>query len=163
MKVDNYYINQNSGDGSWSDLLGDVYSGIAVGMGHSKKFVGMTVHQALASIFGIDNSMTGGVDDAEISNPSISATGDSDNDGGTTRGLRVVGVGYGRTGTYSLALALDELGFPTLVSLLSNSVPWNLQTFNFFFASPRSISSFLCPLFHSIRNISTKTLRYSIT
>ena len=31
-------------------------------------------------------------------------------------GLRVVGVGYGRTGTYSLAIALDMLGFPTLVS-----------------------------------------------
>ena len=34
------------------------------------------------------------------------------------RGLRVVGVGYGRTGTYSLAIALDMLGFPTLVSCL---------------------------------------------
>jgi len=28
--------------------------------------------------------------------------------------LKVVGVGYGRTGTYSLTLALEELGFPTL-------------------------------------------------
>ena len=37
----------------------------------------------------------------------------TDND--TKEGLKVVGVGYGRTGTYSLALALYELGFPTLV------------------------------------------------
>jgi len=28
--------------------------------------------------------------------------------------LKVVGVGYGRTGTYSLTLALEELGLPTL-------------------------------------------------
>jgi len=30
--------------------------------------------------------------------------------------LKVVGVGYGRTGTYSLTLALTELGYPTLHS-----------------------------------------------
>ena len=37
-------------------------------------------------------------------------------DSSMNQGLKVVGVGYGRTGTYSLALALDELGFPVLVS-----------------------------------------------
>jgi hypothetical protein len=118
MKGESYYINQNSGDGSWSDLLGDVYSGIAVGMGHSKNFVGMSVNQgmdAIASIFGIDRP-TGGSAHHRSSGPPAAA-GDDVDDPRTVRGLRMVGVGYGRTGTYSLALALDELGFPTLVSL----------------------------------------------
>ena len=117
MKGESVYINQNSGDGSWSDLLGDVYSGIAVGMGHSKNFVGMNVNQgmdAIALMIGIDRPARG------AHQSSGSAAADDVEDGRTARGLRVVGVGYGRTGTYSLALALDELGFPTLVCLVAH-------------------------------------------
>ena len=111
MKVGNYYINQSSGDGSWSDLLGDVYSGITLGMGHTKTFVGMTVHNGMDAIASMITRRVG--NDTEGGRPHVTAGGD---DGGTKRGLRVVGVGYGRTGTFSLAIALDELGYPTLVS-----------------------------------------------
>jgi hypothetical protein len=125
MKTGNYYINQNSGDGSWSDLFGDVYSGIAVGMGHTRTFVGMTAQStldAISSMVGIStdssNATPGdamGMENvSNVGGGSISAGGV---DGETAdRGLRVVGVGYGRTGTFSLAIALDELAFPTLVS-----------------------------------------------
>jgi len=33
---------------------------------------------------------------------------------GEEPGLKVIGVGYGRTGTFSLTVALEELGYPTL-------------------------------------------------
>lgn len=156
MKGESKYINQNSGDGSWSDLLGDVYSGIAVGMGHSKNFVGMNVNQgvdAIASMIGIDRP-------ARAAHRS-SAAGDVD-DGRTARGLRVVGVGYGRTGTYSLALALDELGFPTLVCYVAHFVVWVFV----FFARPSLdiVVLFSLPFLpRSTRNISTKTKNCSTT
>lgn len=94
-----YYYNQHSGDGSWSDILGDIYSGIAVGSSHSKWFVSKTIDWGWKSIVGEDAvEQEDGASDA----------------GSKNQGLKVVGVGYGRTGTYSLALALDELGFPAL-------------------------------------------------
>lgn len=124
MPAKSHYRNQNSGDGSWGDLFGDIHSGIAVGMGHSKWVVENTISQgwkAVASLSGMGASTTttevgrgseveaGGMhNDTENHDPS-STTNNS-----IEQGLKVVGVGYGRTGTYSLALALDELGFPTL-------------------------------------------------
>lgn len=69
-------------------FLDDVKSGCLVGLGHFKWLVTKTLG-------------VGGRDD--------SSRQDFSNEG-----LKVVGVGYGRTGTYSLGLALDELGYPTL-------------------------------------------------
>jgi len=118
MSNSGYYQNQSSGDGTWSELFGDVYSGIAVGLGHGKWFVEKKVGQgwnAIASLSGIAGR--GGEADGQRS-ISDGAKNDQDStnniSGDSKRGLKVVGVGYGRTGTYSLALALDELGFPTL-------------------------------------------------
>ena len=97
------YRNQ-SGDGSWSEFFGDIYSGTLVGIGHFLYVVWEAIPFSSTPSLGIDT---------EYSSSSA-------------QGLRVVGVGYGRTGTYSLAMALDELGFPTLVSislLLFNCLP----------------------------------------
>ena len=96
-----HYRNQNSGDGSWYGFFGDIYSGVAVGIGHSKWFFLDAidkVRKRIASLSGFEN-------DTSINN---------ENNINIAEGLKVVGVGYGRTGTYSLALALDELGFRTL-------------------------------------------------
>jgi len=101
------YLNQNAG-GSWSEFFGDIYSGIAVGIGHPKWFVEKTIDQgvkAITSLTGMASSSTSA--DSSSNNSSI-------DNGKLDGGLKVIGVGYGRTGTYSLALALDELGFPTL-------------------------------------------------
>ena len=103
LKSQHYYQNQHSGDGSWSDFLGDAYSGITVGIGHSKWFVEKTIDEgwkAFLSLFGVTQKYVEKHGEIALEK----------------RGLEVVGVGYGRTGTFSLALALDELGFPTLVS-----------------------------------------------
>mmetsp|Transcript_11567 Transcript_11567/g.21366 ORF Transcript_11567/g.21366 Transcript_11567/m.21366 type:complete len:376 (-) Transcript_11567:183-1310(-) len=114
-----YYRNQSSGDGSWSEFFGDVYSGIAVGIGHPKWFVENTIDQgwkALVSLSGIGASEVEGRRSSsnDTDNQDSSAPANSKNNESIKGGLKVVGVGYGRTGTYSLALALDELGFPTL-------------------------------------------------
>ena len=116
-----HYQNQNSG-GSWSELFGDVYSGIAVGIGHPKWFVENLVDRgwkAIASLSGGGIVVEeGGIHDGTTTNNDTENQEDSSssspNDNSQQQGLKVVGVGYGRTGTYSLALALDELGFPTL-------------------------------------------------
>ena len=98
------YRNQ-SGDGSWSEFFGDVYSGTMVGIGHPKWYIQKTIGRGWDAI----TSLT-----QPSSTPSL---GINTEDPSSTQGLKVVGVGYGRTGTYSLAMALDELGFPTLVSV----------------------------------------------
>jgi len=126
-------------DSSWSNYLIDAYAGTAVGLSHFKWFVGKTMDQGLESFLsllssGRDNDGVT-IDNVGASGSSSSNTNNSDGDNdyanpgmepsigdltSTTpkdRGLKVVGVGYGRTGTYSLAIALDMLGFPTLVSL----------------------------------------------
>lgn len=117
MSKKSHYYNQNSGDGSLSDFFGDIYSGIAVGVGHGKWFFSKTVDQgwsAITSLSGIGStaeeegrrsSNTNGTENRDLNNSNKSKK---------KQGLKVVGVGYGRTGTYSLALALDDLGFPTL-------------------------------------------------
>ncbi len=89
-----HYYNPNAGDGTWYDIIGDIYSGIAVGIGHPKWFVVKTIDWGWKSVVGSDNINT--------------------NEDRAKDELKVVGVGYGRTGTYSLALALDVLGYPTL-------------------------------------------------
>lgn len=129
MKAQSYYVNQHAGDGSWSDLFGDIYSGIAVGLGHSMKFVEFTLHQAMDAIASMIRLGS-----------TVSMTPTSGNDeqvDRTKRSLKVVGVGYGRTGTYSLALALDELGFPTLHTqhLYENPKLFNHMSNTIFFKS----------------------------
>lgn len=52
---------------------------------------------------------------AWIINPILRLLGLLTNDAASTDGqLEVIGVGYGRTGTYSLTLALEQLGYKTL-------------------------------------------------
>ena len=70
-----------------------------MGIGHPKWFIVNTIDKGWKAI-------------------QQSYTDNDTKDSSMNQGLKVVGVGYGRTGTYSLALALDELGFPTLVSTL---------------------------------------------
>ena len=88
-----HYRNQNS-EGVWSEFIGDVYSGCAIGLGHFKWFLGNLAQTVWP-------------------NPRVAETTARSNSY-SSKGIKVMGVGYGRTGTYSLALALDELGFPTL-------------------------------------------------
>ena len=80
-----------------------------MGIGHPKWLVEKTIDQgvkAIASLTGMSSSSSS-TEDASYNNS-------SPHDVKIADGLKVIGVGYGRTGTYSLALALDELGFPTL-------------------------------------------------
>lgn len=105
-KMSTIYLNQSTG-GSWSEFFGDIYSGIAVGIGHPKWFIEKTINQGMKAFTSLTGVSLSSLDeDASHLNSSI--------DEKLSGGLRVIGVGYGRTGTYSLALALDELGFPTL-------------------------------------------------
>lgn len=101
------YLNQNTG-GSWSEFFVDIFSGVAVGMGHSKWFAKRIVDPGLKTI----TSLTGMVSSSAASSSGTNSS--IDNAKLASSGLKVIGVGYGRTGTYSLALALDELGYPTL-------------------------------------------------
>jgi len=75
--------------GSWKEAAHDVYIGLLVGMGHVYKIFFQMPWQYL-------------VGSSEM--PLLQEAGD----------LKVVGVGFGRTGTYSVKLALEELGMPTL-------------------------------------------------
>lgn len=85
-----------------AEIASDILSGIVVGSSHSRWFVKnwceMNLVRPAMRLAGLGGS--GG--DASVAG------------GGEKPGLKVVGVGYGRTGTYSLTLALDELGFPCL-------------------------------------------------
>eukprot|EP00804_Cyclotella_cryptica_P008420 CCRYP_003941-RA/>CCRYP_003941-RA protein AED:0.13 eAED:0.13 QI:52/1/1/1/1/1/2/45/359 len=83
----------------WSDFASDVYSGITVGLGHPTWFVVNMLSKGWRLALGGEGR------DAVVDNHPTNSK---------PKGLQVVGVGYGRTGTYSLALALDALGFPTL-------------------------------------------------
>ena len=124
------YLNQNEG---WlSEFFGDVYSGIAVGLSHPKWFVEKTIGQgmnAIASLTASSSSVAADEDSSSNHNSSI--------DEKVAGGLKVIGVGYGRTGTYSLALALDELGFPTLHTqhLYENPKIFNHFVDNIFYKS----------------------------
>ncbi|GAX22412.1 hypothetical protein FisN_14Hh025 [Fistulifera solaris] len=88
--------------GSLMETLYDIYIGIVVGANHSFYIVSrwwyLNLFRPILLAFGID----WGVFEAKTAAA------------GTKETLKVVAVGYGRTGTYSLMLALDELGFPCL-------------------------------------------------
>lgn len=128
-----HYRNQNSREGSWSELAGDVYSGVAVGIGHGKWLVENTIDQGWKAA----TSLSGSQVSHGRSDNNTNQESSSSNDNETDRGLKVVGVGYGRTGTYSLALALDDLGFPTLHTqhLYENSRIFDDLVNNIFFKS----------------------------
>jgi len=86
--------------GSWEELFHEVYIGFVVGVMHNwyfiEKFGREKIVQPSANLLGFGHLFL------PIHGPEREKT------------LKVVGVGYGRTGTYSLTLALEELGFPTL-------------------------------------------------
>lgn len=92
-------VQQTSQNAFWSDFINDVYSGITVGLGHPTWYVVNMLTKGWRLVLGSEEG------DAVVSSHPANSK---------PRGLQVVGVGYGRTGTYSLALALDALGFPTL-------------------------------------------------
>lgn len=137
-----YYHYQNqaaSGEaGSWSNYLVDAYAGTAVGLSHFKWFVGKSINQGLedlvSSLYGTANrgQVTENNNDwrtGDYANSAVDHNNSNNNYGEMTTteelgGLKVVGVGYGRTGTYSLAIALEMLGFPTLVSFENSPLAW---------------------------------------
>ena len=80
-----------------------------MGIGHPKWFIENTIDKGWKTIMALSGGSSTG-------NQNQSYTDNDTKDSSLNQGLKVVGVGYGRTGTYSLALALEELGFPTLVS-----------------------------------------------
>lgn len=87
--------------GSWLEAIFHILIGILVGANHNVTFfcqwMSINVVTPILTAFGFeqDTSATSEANDKE-------------------KTLKVVAVGYGRTGTYSLALALEELGYPTL-------------------------------------------------
>lgn len=82
--------------GSWQEKVVDVWVGIMVGGAHGfvvgAELAQQNVLQPLLRPLGFFKEVKPEPSD----------------------GLKVIGVGYGRTGTYSLRLALEELGYPTL-------------------------------------------------
>ena len=82
-----------------------------MGIGHPKWFIENTIDKGWKAIMALSGS-------SSSTNQQQSYTDNDTKDSSLNQGLKVVGVGYGRTGTYSLALALGELGFPALVSIL---------------------------------------------
>lgn len=84
--------------GSWSQLLIDVGIGGAVGACHSFYVVAVWWYDHLLGPILRALKL---VEESKV---------EAEED----HSLKVVAVGYGRTGTYSLKLALDDLGFPTL-------------------------------------------------
>jgi len=81
--------------GSWAEFGFDVFTGSTVGAYHSIKLVSNFVKSLVLSPFLCFRK------EVEMKN-------------GRKPTLKVVGAGFGRTGTYSLTMALEELGFPTL-------------------------------------------------
>lgn len=126
------YRNQN-GAGSWREFFGDVYSGIAIGIGHPVWFVNNCVERTLYRGWVVVTSVVSGTNDCDEKGDDS----DSSSLSSSAKSLKVVGVGYGRTGTYSLALALDELGFPTLHTqhLYENDELFDHLTNNIFYKS----------------------------
>ena len=88
---------RHSNQQGFYDFLDDVYSGTAVGLGHSAWYATNLLGKGWRFLTG--NNKENNLNTDHSTRPNS---------------LKVVGVGYGRTGTYSLALALDALGFPTL-------------------------------------------------
>lgn len=86
-------------EGSWKEAFHDVYGAILVGAAHPVYFAKDFLHGVVAPL----RRVLGKSHETEP----LEVDGESNT-------IKVLGVGYGRTGTYSLTLALDELGFPTL-------------------------------------------------
>eukprot|EP00561_Arcocellulus_cornucervis_P012758 CAMPEP_0185800750 /NCGR_PEP_ID=MMETSP1322-20130828/1050_1 /TAXON_ID=265543 /ORGANISM="Minutocellus polymorphus, Strain RCC2270" /LENGTH=361 /DNA_ID=CAMNT_0028496405 /DNA_START=47 /DNA_END=1132 /DNA_ORIENTATION=+ len=80
----------------WAEVRHDIVGGIRSGAYHSAWYVKNWAEQTVV-------------------HPTLSLLGfNVAEEKPTFDGLKIVGVGYGRTGTYSLRLALEELGYPTL-------------------------------------------------
>ncbi|CAJ1963681.1 unnamed protein product [Cylindrotheca closterium] len=85
--------------GSWQEFVWDVCIGLVTGAGHFLYFLrNWFIERPLTYVLGMDHN--------------IFQTNQKLRKGEGK--LKVVGVGFGRTGTYSLTLALDELEYPTL-------------------------------------------------
>mmetsp|Transcript_7564 Transcript_7564/g.22194 ORF Transcript_7564/g.22194 Transcript_7564/m.22194 type:complete len:178 (+) Transcript_7564:96-629(+) len=79
--------SQSTAKGSWTEVVGDVYNGVTVGASHSLWFVTNWVKtEAIRPAMGLVG--LGGQDDSN------EASDEEENPG-----LKVIGVGYGRTGT----------------------------------------------------------------
>lgn len=104
--------------GSWAEFGADILLGSTVGAYHSIKLVSNTVKSLVLAPF------QPFLKEEEINN-------------GEKPTLKVVGAGYGRTGTYSLTMALEELGFPTLHTqhMYDNQKILNMWTDNVFMPS----------------------------
>jgi len=100
--------NDSNVEGYVRELLHDWYSGISTGVYHNcwaaKDLAVATVVRPIQRAFGVYNPRT----DARVLQRLAKLKQ------GETPTLKVIGIGFGRTGTYSLTLALEELGFPTL-------------------------------------------------
>lgn len=79
--------------GSWQEIVHDIYMGVMVTVGHMSYYFMSSYQFLFPSSIDDDKSLE------DVPN---------------LQGMKVVGVGFGRTGTYSVKLALDELGYPTL-------------------------------------------------
>jgi len=88
--------------GSWEEFFFEIYSGLHVGFLHTfllfKKYIKFFYSSLKYFVrkLTVPSSLT---DNITVKNNSS---------------LAVIGVGYGRTGTFSLSLALNEIGFPSL-------------------------------------------------
>lgn len=99
----------NFASGSWLEVVYDVYIGAVVGASHSMKVLSLNFYTNLIRpvVESLGYTLAPPGDHTNV-------VDDESPDGIQNKSLKVVGVGYGRTGTYSLTLALEELGFPTL-------------------------------------------------
>lgn len=88
--------------GSWGELGFDIFSGLTVGAYHSIRLVSNFIVDVILQPLLLLKILK-----KHDIKPNFTAKKEKPS-------LKVVGAGYGRTGTYSLTLALEELGFPTL-------------------------------------------------
>mmetsp|Transcript_3142 Transcript_3142/g.8870 ORF Transcript_3142/g.8870 Transcript_3142/m.8870 type:complete len:390 (-) Transcript_3142:293-1462(-) len=97
--------------GSWQELLHDVYVGTLTGACHFPYFLKTWIMEYLVlPVLRITR-----LSSLNFLPSSHDSVGDGSSEPTETNGeLKVVGIGFGRTGTYSLTLALEELGYPTL-------------------------------------------------
>mmetsp|Transcript_32180 Transcript_32180/g.45755 ORF Transcript_32180/g.45755 Transcript_32180/m.45755 type:complete len:365 (-) Transcript_32180:142-1236(-) len=118
--------------GSWEEAAYDVYVGLRVGVSHAMYFGKLAVLDSIVKP--TMNYMGIKVEEPQKQKQQI-------DDGG----LKVIGVGYGRTGTYSLTMALEELGFPTLHTqhLYENDEIFSMWTHSIFQPSIDSGEAFL--------------------
>jgi len=94
----------------WPDILRDVYSGISKGIGHSTWYVENLIKLGWKVIISSSEIEVEHLDNGTTKSISFNKTKMKKQ----LDSLKVAGVGYSRTGTYSLALALNELDFPTI-------------------------------------------------